>query len=56
VTFPIAVNAIEHRSGLAGIDGLEALGERAVDLGEFIVGFSSSIALRQKPRELCTAA
>lgn len=49
-------NAIEHRSGLAGIDGFEALGERAVDLGEFIVRFGSSNALRQKPREPYTAS
>jgi hypothetical protein len=47
-------NTFEHRSGLAGIDGFEALGERAVDLSEFIVGFLSSIALCQKAREPCT--
>jgi hypothetical protein len=56
VTYPIASNAIEHCSGLAGIDGLKALRERAVDLGEFIVGFRSSSALRQKPRTPCTAS
>jgi hypothetical protein len=49
-------NAIEHRSGLAGIDGFKALRERAVDLGEFIVGFRSSSVLRQKPRKPCTAS
>ena len=49
-------NAIEHRSGLAGIDSFKALRERAVDPGEFIVGFRSSSALRQKPRKPCTAS
>ena len=56
VTYPIASNAIEHCSGLAGIDGLKALRERAVDFGEFIVGFRSSSARRQKPRKPCTAS
>src|SRR5215207_3720874 len=49
-------NTFEHRSGLTVIDGLGALGERAMGLGEFIVGYGSSIALRQKSREPCTAS
>ena len=49
-------NAIEHQFGFAGINGCETLGERAVDLGEFIVGYCSSIAIRQKSCELCTAS
>jgi hypothetical protein len=55
-SFQSLSNATEHRPGLAEIGAFDILGERAVDLGEFIVGFRSSIALRQKARELCTGS